>query len=88
MHKSDTHTHTHTHTEAHTLVSKDDFILIVSGILLPILGAIYDMVSVSHLTGSGFLEESSCPFGSADGFKKFLWNTLLWKPGDNRFKNL
>ena len=40
----------------HNLVSKDDLILIISGALLQILGAIYDTVSVSYLDVLGFLE--------------------------------
>ena len=36
--------------------SKDKLVLIVSGTLLQILGAIYETVSVPHLTVLGFLE--------------------------------
>ena len=39
--------------------SNDELILIVSGTLLQILGAIYETVSVPYLTVLGFLEQSS-----------------------------
>ena len=42
--------------DRHILISKVEFILIVSGTFLQILRAIYDTVSVPFLTVLGFLE--------------------------------
>ena len=42
--------------DRHILISKVEFILIVSGTFLQILGTIYDTVSVPSLTVLGLLE--------------------------------